>query len=220
MKKIIQSALGLAALAFTSLSWATPVYTGNTAADFGSLPGAPSSNAAGYYIWSDESQENWSVRWTGNDFGSVTWYDWFGTVELTNLVNGTVTSVKFESGHPDSVNYVTDFLGTDQDFIAFNGYAGPHYDGFDFFVDSSVVTVLDFELGSSMFQDMTPGSQAQESMGIYIGRDFSEPMVQVQERQDGRIVQRFETVPEPGTMLLLATGLIGMGATRLGRRKV
>lgn len=216
MKKVLLTLLGLAALGFSSFAPATPVYTGDTVADFGLNPGDAGSNPAGFYLWSDATKANWSLRWTGNDFGTTTRYDWFGTIELTSLVDGSVRKVDFES--VDSVNSYADVFGTDQDFITFSGRAGNAWDGFDFSIDTSIVAVVDWELGSSMFSSMTPGSYAQESMGIYIGQNFDTPMVQVQQRSNGAIVQRFETVPEPTALLLMATGLIGVGVARTRRR--
>jgi hypothetical protein len=216
MKKIVMTALGFLALGFSSFTWATPVYNGNTIADFSVNPGNAASNPAGYYIWSDASHENWSVRWTGNDYGTEHSFNWFGSIELTTLVDGTVNAVQFEI--VDSVNSYVDIFGTDQDFITFTGRAGNAWDGFDFSIDTSIAAVVDFELGSSMFSGMTASSYAQQSMGIFIGQEFNSPLVQVQKRSDGRIVQRFETVPEPGVLLLFASGLIGLGVTRVKRK--
>jgi hypothetical protein len=216
--------LGLIGIGLASIGQATPVYTGPTAAEFGTgdtgLPGSPASNAAGYYLWT--TGDTWSVRWTGNDYGDTTWYDWFGSVELTNLVDGSITSVLFESGHSDGVSGVTDLLFTEQDFIAFLGYAGPHYDGFDFTIDPTIISVVDFELGSSMFSQLTPDPAHVAGMNIFIGQDFNTPLVQVQDWGNGRIVQRFEvaSVPEPSTLALMCIGLAGMGFSRWRRLKV
>jgi hypothetical protein len=201
MKKLISTWLGLMAIGFVAIAQATPVYTGPTAADFGTgdtgLPGAPGSNAAGYYLWTTGT--TWSVRWTGNDYGTYDWYDWFGSVELTNLVDGTVTSVRFESTHTDQVSFVVDQLFTDQD---------------------SIFAVLDFELGSSLFSSLTPSPYDVAGSNIFIGQDLKTPKVQVQETGNGRIVQRFEVaVPEPSVLTLLGIGLLGVGLSRWRRNK-
>lgn len=224
MKKVILAVLGLTALSFTTFSWGMPVYTGNTAADFVTNPGSPSSNTAGYYIWSDASRENWSVRWTGNDYGNTSWYTWFGSVSLTSLVDGSVKAISFETTRPDRVDmmsYDVNFLGSDLDLVLFTGHAGPGYDGFDFTIDTSVTQNVVFELGSDMFNAMVPGNDVQQGMGIYIGQDSVTPLVQVQDSLRGKL-QRFETsaaVPEPSTLLLMAGSLFGFGASRIRRRK-
>jgi hypothetical protein len=215
MKKLIIATLGIVALSFSSFAWSTPVYSGNTVANFASnVPGTATAMDPGYYIWSDETHTNWSVRWTG----SGAWYDWFGTIELTNLVDGSIAPVLFEASHPDTVNGYFNVFGTDQDFITLTGYAGPGWDGFDFSIDTSVAAVVDWELGSSAFGGLTPAPAAQASVGIFIGQEFNTPLVQVQARENGSIVQRFETVPEPAALLLMASGLIAVGAARIRRR--
>ena len=169
MKKLIIATLGVVALSFSSFAWSTPVYSGNSVADFTTNPGTATAMAPGYYIWSDVSHTNWSVRWTG----SGDWYDWYGTIELTNLVNGSIIPVQFEASHPDTVNGYFNVFGTDQDFITLTGYAGPAWDGFDFSIDTSVAAVVDWELGSSMVSGMTPSAAPQASMGIFIGQEFN-----------------------------------------------
>ena len=89
--KMIPSATALAMMAtLSTAALATPTYNGPTGADFGTNPGAASSNDAGYYIWSSNEGNDWSVRWTGNAFGDSGWYDWFGTINLQNLTDGSV----------------------------------------------------------------------------------------------------------------------------------
>ncbi len=218
MKKIIRAALATVALAMSVTLQATPIYSGETAANFGVLPGAASSNAAGYYIWSNDSYDLWSVRWTGNDFGTIFPGNWGGQVALTDLANGSVVDVRFEANQIDAT-YVFQDLDGFEDYINFDSRAGSGYDGFDFSLNSQYYAVLNFSLWSTIFTDLTPSAAPVEATGIYIGQDFSAPLVDVIQEGD-KIVQNFQvSVPEPSTMMLLGLGLAGFGASRLARKK-
>lgn len=200
----------------TAGAFATPVYYGSTDANFGTNPANASSNDAGYYVWSKNGGDDWSVRWTGNDNGDTGWYDWFGTVNLQNLETGSVQGVQFESNQSDSVNEFANIGGV-MDVITYEGEAGPGWDGFDFSLTTpSQTQVIDFALGSSLFTNLevAPGDVA--GTNLYIGDQLNTPDVQVQwydpDKRD-RMVQRFEVsqVPEPGTLALFGLGLMGIG---------
>ena len=219
MKKILLSALAIAALSLTTATQAVPIYSGETAADFGTNPGSAASNAMGYYIWSNDTLDEWSVRWTGNDFGTVMLGDWGGQVALTDLASGSVVDVRFESRHSDAT-YVFQDLGGIEDFINFDGFAGSGYDGFNFSLNTEYYAVLNFSLWSTNFTDLVASETPVEATGIFIGQDFAAPMVDVVD-QGTKITQNFQvsSVPEPSTIALLGLGLVGVGVGRLARRK-
>jgi PEP-CTERM motif-containing protein len=204
---------------------ATPVFTGPTDANFITNPGASSAGPAGYYIWSSNSGNDWSVRWTGNDNGTSANYDWFGTINLQNLTDGTLSSVEFEVGD-DSVQSFMNVGGSALDIIDYDAYAGPAWDGFDFSITNpSSTQVIDFSLGSELF-NLSSDDLGKDVAGqnIFLGSAFSIPLVQIQEEDptvnDSRLVQRFEVtqqVPEPGTLALLGLGLVGLTLRKKAR---
>lgn len=223
--KLLPGATALALM--TTLSTgvlATPVYDGPTSADFGTYPsGLGDTIEAGYYIWSSNEGIDWSVRWTGNDEGTSGSYDWFGTINLQNLENDSLVSVNFENGDDSFTNIPDKPESTPFEFVSFEAIAGPFWDGFDFSLVSPKNTqVIDFALGTTFWE--LPGSSLKnvQGTGIFIGENFSTPLVQIQDYTVGdveRQVQRFEVtqVPEPGTFALMGLGLLGLGL-RLKKR--
>lgn len=218
MKKFIRSSLVFVALCLSTTTQALPIYSGDTAANFGTNPGSAASNAAGYYLWSNNTYDEWSVRWTGNDFGTVLRGDWGGQVALTDLSSGSVVDVRFEARQSDATYVFQDVGGVD-DFINFDGYAGSGYDGFNFSLNTQYYAVLNFSLWSTNFVGLTPSASPVEATGIYIGQAFDAPMVDVVQHGE-KVVQNFQvSVPEPSTIALLGLGLAGIGAGRLSRSK-
>ncbi|MBV1884461.1 MAG: PEP-CTERM sorting domain-containing protein [Pseudomonadales bacterium] len=210
-KLLLGGALALA----SSLSQATPVFSGDTVADFNAVPGNTNSNAAGYYVWSNEAQTEWSVRWTGNDFGVTGSYNWWGNVEVGNNLDN-VSPYLFEFSATERLGQLDiDWDGND-DTIRYVAQAGPHWDGFDFEIDNSdEFQVLGFNLGSTFF-DFTAdelGRDETAGQGIYIGQNLVTPDVLIQTNPG--YTQQFEVrVPEPSTFMLFTLGLAGVVVAR------
>jgi len=200
----------------SSLSIATPMYSGDIVADFTGVPGGVTETAAGYYIWSNDNKTEWSVRWTGNDYGTTGSYDWWGSIEVGNSFE-TLDPYMFEFSTTEGLR--TDDMDWDgsDDLIQFRAQAGPAWDGFDFTINrDDEYEVLGFNLGSTLFDFTTEEEARDETAGqsIYVGSDFIIPSVLVQNENRG-FEQHFEVrVPEPASFLMFSLGLAGIAAAR------
>lgn len=210
MKKVLF--VLMAFLFTTGVALATPIYNGDTYADFGTGGLPTGAEGPGYYIWSNNTaRTSWSVRWTGRDWttGEHASYDWGGQIIFSNS-NGLYTPIEVAWESNDGDITLIDRDGFGSDVILFGtASAGPHWDGFDFTLTGAPGDYLTFSLDSTFFTT--------ENDGIYIGQGFYSILNYSDSLEyfisgDGTNRQ-FEVaapVPEPGTIILLGVGLAGM----------
>ncbi len=216
---LIVASLGIFSAGY---SWALPIYgddptTEPTLADWSTNPPLPTDT--GYYIWSDSAQQNWSLRWTGNnDGGSADFGPWHGMITIAD----TQTLLAAETVQFEVNDLGMSVLGDRT--ITWSAFAGPKFDGIDFSVSGPSGAVMLFQLGATgnaVFDGLVPSPGEVLARNVFVGKSFITPLVEVVSI-NGRTYQQLGmdpvgAIPEPGTIFLLGAGLCGLAA--LGRRR-
>jgi hypothetical protein len=197
MKKILMKGLALAfvgSLVMAGSAMALPSEWGvvnPTAID--SVPSYDPATNFGYYIWTDDAaRTSWHMRWM--DGGSAGLFG--GLISLENS-SGVFSQISFESGEF--------FNASTNGAVYYTLVNANDYDGIDFVItQNDTPSYVGFDLNYN-FVDM-------DSNFIFLG---SETVASLGEDQDFAVAA---PVPEPATMLLFGSGLVGLAG--YGRKKI
>jgi hypothetical protein len=151
----------------------------------------------GYFLWSEDvSRRDWHLRWSGDALVNLgANYCFSGNIALSaNQFDLPVLKFQFENN---------DTLVQTEGQLGYFAYANVSDDGFDFsIIGDAMPSYLGFDLNIFPLTDGATDTSVIQDF-IRIGADMTAP-----ESGDFAIAA---PVPEPGTLVLLGAGLIGLG---------